>query len=107
MPFSLFFFSPKIFAFECFKARFLLLTDERKKMQSFENVHYGFDCAKDFPFRTRNSDSNVIIIKKNNMKSNQIDLRIESERECESEYNKKKANRWNNFKTGLIRCVCC
>lgn len=50
-------------------------------MQSFENVHYGFDCAKDFPFRTRNSDSNVIIIKKNNMKSNQIDLRIESDRE--------------------------
>lgn len=40
-------------------------------MQSFENVHYGFDCAKQFPytkleFKCNNNN------KKNNIKSNRF-----------------------------------
>lgn len=48
----------------------------RLKMQSFENVHYGFDCAKQFPYFGFKCNNN----KKNNIKSNQIGFRIESGR---------------------------
>lgn len=40
----------------------------RLKMQSFENVHYGFDCAKQFPyfgFKCNNNKKKQYQIKSN------------------------------------------